>query len=305
MSGGAPRRMREQVFVVDRAAFFAGAWPQGFSAAPARDPQFLTRAFECGRFVDRAEAEANPDWKQWIPYGVLRCGQLPTPMPEDERGVFTVQRSRGQSETRLHGSWSIGLGGHINPVDATPWAACGGYASATAGADGHARARAGEVVDTGAGSSASRKATSESAVSFFESALRRELAEELVCRPAAGASQFHALGPVTGTSAVPAEWPEGTRTELLGLVNDDRTDVGRVHAGLVYRIDLPLPLTTARKSLQVLEISKMHGGFASLVEVHELWQDRAQFESWSQFLIQAGVVGAMGGRSWNGPTAAK
>ena len=32
--------------------------------------------------------------------------------------MFLVQRTRGQGEARLHGAWSIGLGGHVEPEDA-------------------------------------------------------------------------------------------------------------------------------------------------------------------------------------------
>ena len=85
-------------------------------------PAFLDRAWRMGRFVDRPLAEQTPDWKQWIPYCVLRCrppGSTPAPRgPQDaDRGILRVQRTKGQSEARLHGSWSIGIGGHVEPED--------------------------------------------------------------------------------------------------------------------------------------------------------------------------------------------
>ena len=81
---------------------------------------------------------------------------------------------------------------------------------------------------------------------------------------------------------------------LVGLLNDDTTSVGAVHAGLVYVLDLPVDLATARAAVQVREISKMRGGFGPLVELARLWQTPSQFESWSAFLLRAGVAGPMG-----------
>ena len=92
---------------------------------------------------------------------------------------------------------------------------------------------------------------------------------------------------------------------LLGLINDDTTNVGQVHAGLAYCIDLEQPLAEAQRLVGIREISKIRAGFTHLVESAKLWQTRSQFESWSQFLIQAEIVGAMGGRSWSGSTSAE
>jgi len=60
--------------------------------------------------------------------------------------VFCVQRKTAQTESRLHGRLSIGIGGHVNPPAAT------GGSPAAGGAD---------------------------AAAFFRSALAREFAEEL------------------------------------------------------------------------------------------------------------------------------
>lgn len=58
-------------------------------------------------FMPRDEAEQRPDYKQIIPYVILRRG--------DE--VFVTRRLNKGGEARLHGKISIGIGGHINPVD--------------------------------------------------------------------------------------------------------------------------------------------------------------------------------------------
>jgi predicted NUDIX family phosphoesterase len=223
-----------RIHVVDRAAFFGGKWPQGFVALEGVEAvRFLTAACAQGRFVDRATAETTPEWKQWIPYCVLCCGAKQRDGTWREPGVFTVRRTRGQSEQRLHGAWSIGLGGHIEPHDASD--------------------------------------PDLPAAQFFRQALARELREELDLRQ--------------------VDLPE---PRFLGLLNDDSTEVGKVHAGLVYRIDLPLGCSTANDRVRIGEISKMHGGFTHLVEFANLWQNPPQFESWSQILVRAGVVGSTG-----------
>lgn len=58
-------------------------------------------------WLPRSAAEVDPGFKQWIPYGLVRapCGRL------------ACYRRRG-SERRLKGVRSLGIGGHVNPVDA-------------------------------------------------------------------------------------------------------------------------------------------------------------------------------------------
>jgi len=57
--------------------------------------------------VERERAERTPSWKQVIPYCVVASG---------ERVLLTRRRAKG-GEARLHDKLSIGVGGHINPVD--------------------------------------------------------------------------------------------------------------------------------------------------------------------------------------------
>lgn len=63
------------------------------------------------RWMKRVRAEENPDFKQFIPYGVIF-----TP----GRRVFWYRRSKRDKEypeRRLQGKISIGVGGHITPSD--------------------------------------------------------------------------------------------------------------------------------------------------------------------------------------------
>ena len=62
-------------------------------------------------FMDRAAAEEDPFHKQLIPYCLFRI--------QDETGTRYLHYNRGKSggESRLHAQGSMGIGGHINPID--------------------------------------------------------------------------------------------------------------------------------------------------------------------------------------------
>jgi predicted NUDIX family phosphoesterase len=58
-------------------------------------------------FLPRAAAEADETHKQLIPYAVLTCGGR----------VFHYTRGGSGTEARLRARRSVGVGGHVNPVD--------------------------------------------------------------------------------------------------------------------------------------------------------------------------------------------
>jgi predicted NUDIX family phosphoesterase len=60
-----------------------------------------------GHFLDRPFAEQNPAFKQLIPYVVVR----------DRARTFLMERTDAGGDPRLHRKASIGVGGHLNPVD--------------------------------------------------------------------------------------------------------------------------------------------------------------------------------------------
>ena len=64
-------------------------------------------------------------------------------------------------------------------------------------------------------------------------------------------------------------------------------------------------LAAAKQAVGIREVTKMTGAFAHLADLIKLWQTPEQFETWSQFLIEAEIVGAMGGRSWSGTASAE
>ena len=97
----------EQILVVPRALLneigaFHGLRTEGMDAAIA---QLLDPANHF--FMDRAAAEDDPSHKQLIPYCVFRCGDR----------VLHYTRGKAGGEARLHAKISVGVGGHINPID--------------------------------------------------------------------------------------------------------------------------------------------------------------------------------------------
>ena len=56
-------------------------------------------------FLDRPTAEVSPQYKQIIPYVLIRHGDA----------YYLLQRTPKQTEARLHHKLSLGIGGHINP----------------------------------------------------------------------------------------------------------------------------------------------------------------------------------------------
>jgi predicted NUDIX family phosphoesterase len=58
-------------------------------------------------FMDRAAAEHDPGHKQLIPYCIFRCGDR----------ILHYTRGKSGGESRLHAKISVGVGGHVNPVD--------------------------------------------------------------------------------------------------------------------------------------------------------------------------------------------
>jgi predicted NUDIX family phosphoesterase len=109
----------EFVYVVPRTALFPDFYPHGlirFQDAPAAENSCVSRlAFEAsiareGFFVERSVAERTPAWKQVIPYTLVQCGER----------ILLARRTKQGGEARLHDKHSIGIGGHINPVDLEP-----------------------------------------------------------------------------------------------------------------------------------------------------------------------------------------
>lgn len=194
----------EQVLVVPRALFETLGSFQGLNQdvnhylATLLDP---SNNF----FMDRADAEEDPSYKQLIPYALFH-----------HAGSFLhYYRGKSGGESRLHARGSIGVGGHINPVDRR--------------ADPLGR-------DT------------------YLAAVERELTEELMM--------------------------SGTHTnEPIAILNDDSSEVGKVHLGIVHLIEL-----TDRK----VESNEDALSDLSFKSVEELKTTAYQaLEGWSQCCVDS------------------
>jgi len=104
VSGSGP----ELVYAVLRDVLFGGVEPW---LGVKRDgvEAILARAETAGSFVPRPAAEIDISLKQIIPYLVLRDGDR----------VFLMKRTRAGGDARLHDHYTIGVGGHMNPGDAS------------------------------------------------------------------------------------------------------------------------------------------------------------------------------------------
>lgn len=192
----------EQVLVVERSVFERVGVFHGLSFDVER---YLDAFFAPGvpRFIPRAAAETDPSFKQIIPYVILAC---------DGR-ILSYVRGKRAGETRLVDRRSIGIGGHINPIDEHPLF--------------------GDLRDA------------------YGAAVEREVAEELDVR--------------------------ATHSDrVVAVLNDDTTEVGRVHIGIVHYW-----------SLSSLEVSKREQMMTQLafMRVDELQAVRETLETWSQFCL--------------------
>jgi predicted NUDIX family phosphoesterase len=100
--------MAEQVLVLGRWSVPDGCDFRGIRPVePAALDVLRAVVARDGRYVERSVAEEDPFHKQLIPYVVVRDGER----------VFLMERTDAGGDRRLHGKASIGVGGHLNPVD--------------------------------------------------------------------------------------------------------------------------------------------------------------------------------------------
>jgi predicted NUDIX family phosphoesterase len=95
----------ELVFVVPRSDVPDGAAWHGLRTDGL--DAFVAALEHSGRYEPRDRMERDPAFKQVIPYLVLRDGPR----------FFLMQRTAAGRDERLHGRYSIGVGGHLNPGD--------------------------------------------------------------------------------------------------------------------------------------------------------------------------------------------
>jgi predicted NUDIX family phosphoesterase len=101
-------KLDERVLVVPTSLFHEIGVFQGFCS---RVNEYLPRIInsESLSYRPRSAVETDPQYKQIIPYVVLRW--------RDQ--VFHYTRGKGATEARLQALRSLGVGGHINETDST------------------------------------------------------------------------------------------------------------------------------------------------------------------------------------------
>ncbi len=96
------------ILVIERKHLFAGLSPQGWLDPGTLD---LNGLGDHLFFAQRDFMENNAHFLQIIPYLILQRGQ------GEEQRVLVYQRRVKHPEQRLGGLWSVGFGGHIEPMD--------------------------------------------------------------------------------------------------------------------------------------------------------------------------------------------
>jgi len=96
------------ILVVERRHLFPALSPQGFLPPDAVD---LDRLAPHLFFAEREYMEHCSHYKQLIPYLILTRGH------GQQRRILAYQRRARHTEQRLGGLWSVGFGGHIEPLD--------------------------------------------------------------------------------------------------------------------------------------------------------------------------------------------
>jgi predicted NUDIX family phosphoesterase len=152
-------------------------------------------------YLNRSDAEHDKRYKQLIPYVLLICNGR----------ILRYRRGKGGQETRLHGLYSVGVGGHISEED-------------------HG------LFSTGPG---------------YQEGMRRELMEEVAV--------------------------EELNESAVAVINDDSTEVGYVHFGVVHVMHLANETVAGRRS-----------GIASpeFIPFVEAVKDPSGYESWSRFCLE-------------------
>ena len=99
----------EQVLVIERKVLDQVGMFQGLTFDV---DQYLKQIFvaDVPRYIPRSQAEEDPNYKQIIPYVIMT----------HQGKYLSYVRGKRAGEGRLKGLGSIGIGGHINPVDDTP-----------------------------------------------------------------------------------------------------------------------------------------------------------------------------------------
>jgi predicted NUDIX family phosphoesterase len=152
-------------------------------------------------YLNRTDAEQDRRYKQLIPYVLLIC----------DGKILRYRRGRGGQETRLHGLYSVGVGGHISDTD-------DGLFSKDVG---------------------------------YRDGMRRELKEEVDV--------------------------EAVDEAAVAVINDDSTDVGYVHFGVVHIVRVANERAVGGRDGIV---------GPEFIPVAEAVKNASSYESWSRLCLE-------------------
>ena len=152
-------------------------------------------------YRNRTEAELDKRFKQLIPYVLIICNGK----------ILRYRRGRGGQETRLHGLYSVGIGGHISDEDHGLFSSAAGY----------------------------------------QDGMRREIMEEVEV--------------------------DGVKEAAVAVINDDSTEVGQVHFGVVHVMQVADQTIAGRRS-GILG--------PEFIPIAEAVKEPAGYESWSRFCLE-------------------
>jgi predicted NUDIX family phosphoesterase len=153
-------------------------------------------------YLNRTAAEHDTRYKQLIPYVLLIC----------DGKVLRYRRGKGGQETRLHGLYSVGIGGHISDEDHGLFSKDVGYW------DG----------------------------------MRREIMEEVAVQQ--------------------------VDAPAVAVINDDSTEVGYVHFGVVHLMHVPNEDIVGHRSGIVAP---------EFVPIPDAMKNSSGYESWSRLCIES------------------
>jgi predicted NUDIX family phosphoesterase len=102
-------KMDEQILVAPRTEIYENEKLtfQGVNSDKKMLKQIVNNIANTFSVMRRGDAEENPDFKQPIPYCVIKRGNQ----------VYVYERLQGGGETRLHSLLSLGVGGHMNKFE--------------------------------------------------------------------------------------------------------------------------------------------------------------------------------------------
>jgi predicted NUDIX family phosphoesterase len=152
-------------------------------------------------YLNRSDAEQDKCYKQLIPYVLLICNDK----------ILRYRRGKGGGEKRLHGLYSVGIGGHISEEDNGLFSSDRGY----------------------------------------QEGMRRELMEEVAI--------------------------DEVKEATVAVINDDSTEVGQVHFGVVHVVRVADENVAGGRS-----------GIASpeFIPITDAVKDLSIYESWSRFCLE-------------------